>query len=136
MKTEDGISPLIGTILLVVITVILIAIISAIVMGITAPSSNKNVLQGEQYITVYQLNNDDLVYMLTQENYCNIIHVYVDGKVYDVNLNALENEYHGEYKPYTVSNISNGSHNIRIVGIYRNCDTNCEIEMYNKTLIF
>lgn len=136
MKTEDGISPLIGTILLIVITVILIAIISAVIMGITA-TSDENVLQGERYINVYQTNNGDLVYMLTRENFCNIVHVYVDGEIYDVNLNAFENEYRGEqYRPYTVSNISNGSHNIKIVGIYMHWDTNREMEMYNKTLIF
>ena len=35
MKKNDGVSPVIGTILLVAITVVLVAIISAVVMGMT-----------------------------------------------------------------------------------------------------
>lgn len=43
-KKNDGVSPVIGTILLVAITVVLVAIISAVVMGMTGNVGNTHVV--------------------------------------------------------------------------------------------
>ena len=44
MKKNDGVSPVIGTILLVAITVVLVAIISAVVMGMTGNIGTSHVV--------------------------------------------------------------------------------------------
>ncbi|HJJ30134.1 MAG TPA: type IV pilin N-terminal domain-containing protein [Methanocorpusculum sp.] len=56
-KKNDGVSPVIGTILLVAITVVLVAIISAVVMGMAGDVGNTHVVgltvaQGEDDKTV------------------------------------------------------------------------------------
>ena len=43
-KSDDGVSPVIGTILLVAITVVLVAIISAVVMGMTGGIGTSHVV--------------------------------------------------------------------------------------------
>ena len=43
-KKNDGVSPVIGTILLVAITVVLVAIISAVVMGMTSGVGTSHVV--------------------------------------------------------------------------------------------
>jgi len=48
MKKNDGVSPVIGTILLVAITVVLVAIISAVVMGMTNDIGSSNKIVGVQ----------------------------------------------------------------------------------------
>jgi flagellin-like protein len=44
MKKNDGVSPVIGTILLVAITVVLVAIISAVVMGMTGDIGSSKIV--------------------------------------------------------------------------------------------
>ena len=65
MKKNDGVSPVIGTILLVAITVVLVAIISAVVMGMTGNIGTShvvgvNVVQGTDVS-----NNNTLLVTIT-----------------------------------------------------------------------
>ena len=53
-KKNDGVSPVIGTILLVAITVVLVAIISAVVMGMTSGVGTSHVVG----VKVSQVAND------------------------------------------------------------------------------
>ena len=78
-KKNDGVSPVIGTILLVAITVVLVAIISAVVMGMAGGIGTGHVVgvhgalspvEGEILITITGgVNADDLVN----------ISAYIDG---------------------------------------------------------
>ena len=58
LKKNDGVSPVIGTILLVAITVVLVAIISAVVMGMTGGIGTSHVVG----VQVVQGPNSDLGY--------------------------------------------------------------------------
>lgn len=78
IKKDDGISPTVGTIILVAIAVVLVALISAVFMGVCALSETQSTPSDTQRIMEYPSNGIRIfVDPVTGVNYMTIY--YTDG---------------------------------------------------------
>ncbi|HJK78838.1 MAG TPA: type IV pilin [Methanocorpusculum sp.] len=107
-KKDDAVSPVIGTILLVAITVVLVAIVAAVVMGMVGNmSETKNV-----GVVVDPFSNDThqgVIVTLSSgadANKIDALYAYLDGKAFGVPTNSKVSKP-GVGVPYAFSNESN-----------------------------
>ena len=74
-KKNDGVSPVIGTILLVAITVVLVAIISAVIMGMWLNDNSSN----EQIPQLKTINTECMFIYIDQVTGVNYMMMYAYG---------------------------------------------------------
>ena len=104
-KKDDAVSPVIGTILLVAITVVLVAIVAAVVMGMVGNmSETKNV---GVIVTPYSDNTNQGVIVTVSSgadaNKIDALYAYLDGKAFDVPEDSKVSKP-GVGVPYAFSN--------------------------------
>jgi len=124
MKKNDGVSPVIGTILLVAITVVLVAIISAVVMGMT------NDIGSSKVVGVQVTPNDATSVFVTITGGANAgeltnLFVYADSISGDFNNSTATTGKPTVGKPYNftfknlttgLATITPGQHTFSVVG--------------------
>ncbi len=115
-KKNDGVSPVIGTILLVAITVVLVAIISAVVMGMTGDIGSSKV------VGVQVTPNSSTTVLVTITGGANAgdlnnLSVYFGSIQLAAPSGLAGNISVG--KPYTFTSTSSGTGTISVVGIFK-----------------
>jgi len=117
-KKNDGVSPVIGTILLVAITVVLVAIISAVVMGMTGDIGSSKVVG----VQVSPINTTAVLVTITggaNAGDLNNLSVYAGSTPIGAPANLANNIVVG--KPYTFngSTVLTGTHTVSVVGQFK-----------------
>ncbi len=115
-KKNDGVSPVIGTILLVAITVVLVAIISAVVMGMTNDIGSSKIV-GVQ-VTESQTADTLLVTITGGANAGELanISVYADSISGNYNGSTTVKPTVGMPYNFTFENATTGQNTISVVG--------------------
>ena len=111
MKKNDGVSPVIGTILLVAITVVLVAIISAVVMGMTGDIGTTHTVGIKMSDNESATGNVSITFL--SGDISSLQGVYVYGKADDLtNLSSKKFTIGKVYDAY----VGSGSQTVTVVG--------------------
>lgn len=116
-KKNDGVSPVIGTILLVAITVVLVAIISAVVMGMTGGIGTSHVV-GVKVVQDSDVSSTKLLVTITGGDTTGLtkLTVYNGSKLVDEK--PLTSVTVGVPMSFGSNNLSEGMSSISIVGTF------------------
>lgn len=115
-KKNDGVSPVIGTILLVAITVVLVAIISAVVMGMTGGIGTSHVV-GVKVVQNTSNASNELLVTITSGDTTGLskIAVYSGANSVGVNTTAIAVGVPMSFGP---TNLADGTNSISVVGTF------------------
>ena len=113
VKKNDGVSPVIGTILLVAITVVLVAIISAVVMGMTGDIGTTHTVGIKMSDNESESATGNVSITFLSGDISSLQGVYVYGKADD--LTNLSNKTFTIGKVYD-AHVGSGSQTVTVVG--------------------
>ncbi|PAV08661.1 type IV pilin [Methanocorpusculum parvum] len=111
-KKNDGVSPVIGTILLVAITVVLVAIISAVVMGMTGGIGTSHVVG----VKVGQDTTEELLVTITGGDTTGLGNIYVYNGSNFVDTVSFASYSVGQPMSFTNASLTAGPASISVVG--------------------
>lgn len=119
---QDGVSPIIGTILLVAITVVLVAIISAVVMGMTGGIGTSHVVGVKVVQGDDTGGNPTLLVTVTGGDVTGLSKLTVYNGVNLVNISTVTPTVGVPITFYNAANLTAGSASVSIVGTFADGD--------------